>query len=304
MKILNFGSLNIDYVYSVDHFVKQGETIASLGLEVFSGGKGLNQSIAMGRAGIEVYHAGAVGKDGESLVQLLDQDQVDTRFIRVLEEVRSGNAIIQRDKQGDNCIILYGGANQSITSEQIDETLAYFQTGDFLVLQNEINQMSYLIEKARERDLKIVLNPSPLNEKIMDLQLSAISYFILNEIEAKGILGNGQADEEGVQAEDLARKLSEKFPNAGIVLTLGGEGSIYVRQTEMVRQPIYPAQVKDTTAAGDTFTGYFVAGLVKDWPVEKCMDLAAKAASITVSRLGAAPSIPRMAEVEAMFPAK
>lgn len=296
MKILNFGSLNIDYVYSLDHFVKKGETISSDNLEVFSGGKGLNQSIAMGRAGISVFHAGAVGTDGESLLQLLRQVGVSTELVAVSEAVRTGNAIIQRDRSGDNCIILYGGANQSISSEQIERTLALFAAGDYLVLQNEINGMREIMEKAHQRGLRIVLNPSPMNEKIEGLPLRFVDYFILNEIEAKGLLG--REDLEETDGEKLIRQLADRFPEAGILLTLGSDGAMYLDKNENLYQPAYKVAVKDTTAAGDTFTGYFMAGLLKGLPKTECMKLAAKAAAIAVSRPGAAPSIPEWAEVE------
>ena len=150
-KILTFGSLNIDYVYSVDHFVQKGETLASSALEIFSGGKGLNQSVALGRAGAEVFHAGAVGPDGQFLVDLLQEAGVDTHLVKRLESVRTGNAIIQRDPEGNNCILLYGGANQAITREQVKESLEGFGAGDYIVLQNEINQMPFLMEQAHAK---------------------------------------------------------------------------------------------------------------------------------------------------------
>lgn len=166
MKVLNFGSLNIDYVYSLDHFVQKGETISSRSLNIFSGGKGLNQSVALGRAGAEVYHAGAIGQDGDFLTDILRDAGVRTEYVRRLSSVRTGNAIIQRDSKGDNCIILYGGANQSIEKAQVDETLDQFSEGDFLVLQNEINELPYIMEQAHKKGLRIVLNPSPWMRKL------------------------------------------------------------------------------------------------------------------------------------------
>lgn len=130
MKVLNFGSLNIDYVYKLDHFVKKGETISSESLHVYTGGKGLNQSVALGRAGLETYHAGSIGKDGLFLLDTLKQAGVDVSNVAVMEEERTGNAIIQNDQEGDNCIILYGGANQAITRDQVDRVLSGFGKGD------------------------------------------------------------------------------------------------------------------------------------------------------------------------------
>ena len=127
MKVLSFGSLNIDYTYKVDHFVQKGETLSSESLQVFSGGKGLNQSVALAKAGVETYHAGAIGEDGKFLLEVLKEAGANTDMVAVRTDVRTGNAIIQNDKEGDNCILLYGGANQAITDEQIDETVAHLK---------------------------------------------------------------------------------------------------------------------------------------------------------------------------------
>ena len=188
MKVLCFGSLNIDYTYKVDHFVKKGETLSSESLKVFSGGKGLNQSIALAKAGADIWHAGAIGSDGIFLVKELEKAGVNTEYITVLENVRTGNAIIQNDKEGDNCIILYGGANHAITKEQVNSVLEHFHSGDFLVLQNEINELPYIMEQAHKKDMKIVLNPSPMNDRIFELPLAYVNYFVLNEIEAGQLL--------------------------------------------------------------------------------------------------------------------
>lgn len=294
MKVLNFGSLNIDYVYKVDHFVEKGETISSRSLQIFTGGKGLNQSVALGRAGAEVYHAGCIGKDGAFLLDMLKSAGVDVSHVVELEEVRTGNAIIQNNVDGDNCIILYGGANQQVTRKQVDQTLEYFSSGDYLILQNEINELPYIVDRAHEKCMNIVLNPSPMNEKIQELALEKIDWFLLNELEASQITG--------VEASDTNRciaELRERFPDARIVLTLGGDGSCYADREKIITQKIYPVRTVDTTAAGDTFTGFFLASILQKKMVEEALDIAARAAAIAVSRQGAAPSIPTMEEVEA-----
>ena len=295
MKVLNFGSLNIDYVYSLDHFVQKGETISSEALHIFPGGKGLNQSVALGRAGVSVSHAGAVGKDGDFLLELLKESCVDTKYIQVLEGVQTGTAIIQNDKSGDNCIILYSGANHQITKEQIANTISDFEKGDFLVLQNEINGMDSIVRVAEEKGLKIVLNPSPMNEKILGLPLQYIDYFVLNEVEAAQILGLENISEK--DGEKFVRELHDAYPRAKIVLTLGAEGSIYFDGEKLYRQRAYKTEVVDTTAAGDTFSGFFIAGILRGDTLEQAMDTAARAAGIAISRPGAAPSIPKIEEV-------
>lgn len=297
MKVLCFGSLNIDYTYKVDHFVKKGETLSSESLQVFTGGKGLNQSIALAKAGVRTWHAGAVGEDGRFLLREMERAGVNTECVAVLEHVRTGNAIIQNDKEGDNCILLYGGANQAITESQTDAVLQRFDAGDFLLLQNEINGLPYIMEQARAKGMKIVLNPSPMNEKILRLPLEYVDYFLLNEVEAGQLLG--QDIEEGVDPEALAASLLRRFPTASIVLTLGGDGSVYMDSQKTVRQPACKVQAVDTTAAGDTFTGFFLGGILRGLSVSEAMASATKAAAIAVTRPGAAPSIPTLAEVEA-----
>ena len=296
MKILSFGSLNIDYVYSVPHFVKKGETLSAKELNVYTGGKGLNQSIALARAGVETYQAGAIGTDGMFLLEQLKEAGVKTDLVKILDDVRTGNAIIQNDDEGDNCIVLFGGANQAITKEQVDEVFKDFTNEDYLLIQNEINELPYIVEKAKEEGMKIILNPSPMNEKIMKLPLDQIDYFILNEIEAMQILKMDKPEE--IDGKYIASLLHERFKDATIVLTLGSEGSVCISDDEYVEQSIYKVKAIDTTAAGDTYTGYFIAGILNGKTIKESMDIASKASAIAVTRQGAAPSIPVLEEVE------
>lgn len=225
MRVLSFGSLNIDYVYEVPRFVGGGETLSALSLSRFSGGKGLNQSVALARAGLEVRHAGAVGRDGLFLLEELRAAGADTGYVEVLEDVSTGHAVIQRTPAGENCILLYGGANRRITREHIDRVLSDFGPGDALVLQNEISELPYLAEQAKKRDMTVALNPSPMEEGLLSLLPSA-GYLILNEIEASQLLrGLGKPVPEAGEA--LAEALAEALPSsAAIVLTLGPQGSL------------------------------------------------------------------------------
>lgn len=295
MKVLNYGSLNIDYVYSLDHFVKRGETISSDSLDIFPGGKGLNQSLALGRAGAKVFHAGAIGKDGMFLLDLLKNSGIQIEHVRVLEGVQTGTAIIQKEKSGDNCIILYSGANHEISEKDIEETFQNFSEGDVLILQNEINAIGRIMEEAHQKGMQIILNPSPMNESIFQLPLEFVHYFILNEIEAAQILKLDLVTVEN--AEKIVRELHQRYPQSKIVLTLGAEGSLYFDGELLLRQNAYKVKVVDTTAAGDTFTGYFVAGILNGDSVKTAMERATHAAAIAISRLGAAPSIPYAKEL-------
>ena len=287
--------LKKDDVKKVD-FVKKGETLSAKELNVYTGGKGLNQSIALARAGVETYQAGAIGTDGMFLLEQLKEAGVKTDLVKIFGDVRTGNAIIQNDDEGDNCIVLFGGANQAITKEQVDEVFKDFTNEDYLLIQNEINELSYIVEKAKEEGMKIILNPSPMNEKIMKLPLDQIDYFILNEIEAMQILEMDKPEE--IDGKYIASLLHERFKDATIVLTLGSEGSVCISDDEYVEQSIYKVKAIDTTAAGDTYTGYFIAGILNGKTIKESMDIASKASAIAVTRQGAAPSIPVLEAVE------
>lgn len=290
MKVLNFGSLNIDYVYTVDHMVTAGETLASSGMSVFCGGKGLNQSIALARAGAQVFHAGMIGPEGGSLLEALLASGVDTRFVRTIQE-KSGHTIIQVDRAGQNCILLYGGANRKISEDFVDEVLEAFEAGDVILLQNEISCLDVIMDRAYQKQMTIVLNPSPYDGNLDRCDLHKVSLFLLNEIEGQQLTGEREP-------EAILSRVRQLYPQAEVVLTLGGDGSIYQdQQGRQYRQAIYPVKAVDTTAAGDTFTGYFLAAAVSGASAPERLETAAKAAAIAVSRKGAAASIPRREEV-------
>lgn len=289
MKVLSFGSLNIDYVYQVDHIVSNGETESTSGVSENCGGKGLNQSIALARAGVSVWHAGIVGNEGQLLIDACVKNGVKTDFIRRTEG-RSGHTIIQVDKDGNNSIILFGGANRCMTETFIDEVIANFEKGDMIILQNEINLLDVIIDKAFAKGMQIVLNPSPYDKALAACDLKKVSYFILNEIEGCQMTGKKEP-------EEILAGIHEKFPNAKIVLTLGSDGSMYFDDGKTYRQDIYKVKSIDTTAAGDTFTGFFIASIIKGMKSEEALSLAAKASAIAVTKPGALDSIPTLEEV-------
>ncbi len=297
--VLCFGSLNIDYTYTVPHFVGKGETLPAAGLHVFCGGKGLNQSIALSRAGLDVHLAGAIGEDGRFLLDYLRDAGVDTRYIAILPDVRTGHAIIQNDAEGDNCILVYGGANCRTTRSQADRVLADFGPGDVLMLQNEINDLSYIISAAKDRGMTIALTPAPMTEEVRRLPLRELDYLFLNENECRRLL-DARVDPE---AEPLcaARELRRCYTDAAVILTLGAQGAVYVSEAEEHVQPAAPARAVDTTGAGDTFTGYFLAGRLGGFDVKQAMGYAAQAAAIAITRPGASASIPTREEVLAAW---
>lgn len=297
MAVLNIGSLNLDYVYRVPHFVHPGETLAASHRAVHAGGKGLNQSVALARAGAKVRHAGCVGADGGVLADLLKSEGVDVSMLAVHESEASGHTFIQVTEDGENGILYYPGTNGRVTVESILPALDACDAGDLVMLQNELPDTAGLINAALDRNLRVVLNPSPLDAGLLKAPLDRLHALIVNETEARGLLG---AEAEGVEARELMPLLETCFPKVVLILTLGSAGALG-REPEEAAFFVPAVKVKavDTTGAGDTFAGYVAAALDAGERLEPAMRRAAKASAISVTREGAAPSIPTRAEVEA-----
>ncbi len=292
MKVLNYGSLNIDFVYSVPHIVRPGETLSSTAMKRSAGGKGANQSASLAKAGMKVYHAGKIGHDGVWLTELLREYGVDISFVRLYEGV-TGHAIIQLDEQKQNCIVLHAGGNGAVTLDEIDETLSHFGAGDLLVLQNEIVHVDALIRRAHEKGMKICLNPAPFDVSVLKLPLRLVDLLVVNEIEGAQLAGLPLDSPYPMILDTLVAQ----YPESEILLTIGKHGVLYGCGDIRERGDIVDLPVADTTAAGDTFIGYYIAARDHGFPVRESLGLACKASSIAVSRFGAMESIPLAAEV-------
>lgn len=290
MKILNYGSLNVDFVYQVDHIVLPGETLSGGDVQLFAGGKGANQSVAIAKAGAEVYHAGKIGSDGKWLLEKLNRYGVNTDHVR-LYDGSTGHAIIQVTPQGQNSIILSGGGNRQIKQLEIDETLEAFSKGDFLVLQNEINGTENIIRSAHKKGLTICVNPAPFDRSILSWPLDLVDLLIVNEHEAAGM-----ADFQG-GFEPMLDKLTDKYSHTEIIMTLGEEGSLFGKGKERCKVKAELVKAIDTTAAGDTYMGYYLASRINGVSPEESMARASKASALTVSRPGAMDSVPYASEL-------
>lgn len=290
MKIFNLGSLNIDYVYSVDHIAAPKETLSSSAFNKFAGGKGLNQSVALSRAECSVIHGGMIGIDGLFLKDVLKNENIDTTYIKIVDEP-TGHAIIQVDNDGQNSILLYSGANFCVGGEYIKQFLNTAQKDDILLLQNETSALESAFEIAQYKKMQIAFNPSPYSDNLKKLPLQYVKWWFCNEVEAKELFGSNDVN-------IIKENFLLKYPESNLILTLGEQGSMFINKEQIIKQSVYKVDVVDTTAAGDTFTGYFISAISKNKSIEFALDLASKASSITVSRQGASPSIPYNYEVK------
>lgn len=288
--ILNVGSINIDRVYAVEHFVRPGETIASGRYDVFAGGKGFNQSIALARAGAKVRHAGMVGKDGAWLIERLSGEGVDITSVET-RETPTGHAIIQVAPTGENAIVLFGGANRKLNPAMAVRAAAACSAGDYLLTQNETNVTAEAIREGAKRGLKVVFNPAPMDAAVPGYPLECVDIFILNETEAHGLTGK-------TEPEDIRADMTRRFPKAATVLTLGSKGAMFFDSGSRIHQAATAVKAIDTTAAGDTFTGFFLAELAKSDDPARALSLGCRAAAICVTRPGASDSIPLRRELE------
>lgn len=291
MQLFNVGSINWDHCYQLTHFVRPGETISSNHYQKLLGGKGANQSAAAARAGAKVHHVGAVGGDESQAQQLLQDLGVNVDAVAMLKGEETGHAIIQINQDGENAIVLFAGANRGLTKTQIDQQLSRASSGDWVLLQNETNLVDYVIEQAKSRGLRVAFNPAPMDKELTLRLLTQLDLLIVNEIELRDLTATDDAEKAQAMAVEWSGKLD-------MLVTQGSAGVSYYRQGDKHFCPAFNVKAVDTTAAGDTFIGYFMAAKLSDLPVKQALKLACGASAISVTKAGAIPSIPAYSDVE------
>jgi ribokinase len=291
-RVLNFGSINIDHVYTVEHFVRPGETLSCQEYRQFAGGKGLNQSIALAQAGARVYHAGRVGANDAWLKTLMEDRGVNTRFVETINGP-SGHAIIQVNAAGENAIVIVGGANQLMNESDVQRVVANFGPDDYLLVQNEVNAVPKIIRSAKAKGLTIVFNPAPMNPQVLSYPLQLVDILVVNETEARSLTGE-------IEPKAIYERFNHRYPHTTIVLTMGHKGAAYFSSQVRFCQPAEKVHVVDSTGAGDTFIGFFLAELIKTNDPKTALAYATRAAALCVTRHGAADSIPSRRELEAV----
>ncbi len=294
------GSLNVDTTSKIEKIPLPGETISSLSRSSAAGGKGANQAIAAVRAGAKVNFIGKIGKDdaGHFMIDCLKEDHVDTTHITEDEVAGTGAATILLDKQGQNSIIVYGGANQRVTEEDIDAAAEQIKTSDFVVAQFETPQKAALemFKIAKDNGVTTILNPAPA-AKILPELLKVTDVIVPNETESATLTGIEVTDEDSMVANYQAFK---KMGVANLIITVGDKGAFYANDNSHEFLPAFKVKPVDTTAAGDTFIGALSSQLKPDFSnMTEAINFAQHASSLTVQRMGAMPSIPKLAEIQA-----
>ncbi|MBB3711338.1 ribokinase [Limimaricola variabilis] len=286
MTIWNLGSINADHVYAVPHIPTPGETLAATGLSRGLGGKGANMSVAAARAGARVAHLGAVGEDGGWMVERLEAYGVDCAHVQ-RRGGPSGHAIITVDAKGENAITLWPGANRDIEPEAVKQALQGAAPGDLFVTQNETALQPEAAAQARAKGLTVAYAAAPFDAEAVRAVRPHLDLLVLNEIEAR-------------QLEQALNSSIESLGIAHVVVTLGARGCDWIEAGSGTRHHVDAPRVEavDTTGAGDTFTGYLLAGLSQGLAMEAALNRATRAAALKVGRPGAADAIPTAEEVE------
>lgn len=289
MKAVVFGSLNIDRVYPLSHLPATGEMVRSEGYEIHTGGKGLNQAIAMKRAGFETLIAGQTGADGDILVDCLKENGVDVTYLGRTDGY-TGHAVIMIDPVGKNQMIIFPGANREISKDYCDSVLDKLCAGDLLLMQYETNRVEYMMTAAKQKGVTVAFNPSPFVPEIKDCPFECVDYLLVNEDEGRLITGKTEPTE-------IVAALLKLNGEMKIILTLGPDGAVYADKDNYVRQDAFKVNAVDTTGAGDTFTGYSLGALLSGKSPAEALKTASAASAIAVTKKGAAETIPTPQQV-------
>jgi len=290
-RILNFGSINIDHVYKVEKVPSPGETIKSSDYFQSIGGKGFNQSIALARAGAQVTHAGRYGRNEKWLSDRLISENVDVFPLHPVDQP-TGHAIIQVEPSGRNTIIVHPGANHALELSSLPGLFEGFSSSDWFLAQNETSYVAESLSTAHALNMTICFNPGPMDDSVINYPLEVVDWLILNESEGTKLTNE-------TTPELVLKELRKRCPRAQIILTMGSAGACCLTLDEKrIYVSAKKVQVVDTTGAGDTFIGFLLASCLKGAPLISALELACEAAALSVTRLGAADSIPHLREVQ------
>jgi len=293
--ILVIGSLNADLVLRAPRFPLPGETIQGEDLVIIPGGKGANQAVAAARLGAKVSMIGRVGSDafGDILIKNLKNNNIDEHLVNIDESTTTGTAVILVDKHGQNSIVLSPGANARVTPSDVKPEA--FSNSRLLLLQLEIpiETVIHSANLARERGLRVLLNPAPAYV-LPDELLKTAEFIIPNEIELSVLTGKSIRDIESVK---VAGRSLMALGARNIIVTLGEQGAVILNKDGEKLIPAFNTKIVDSTAAGDAFIGGMAVGLLNGKSLEDAVQYACACGALAVEKFGAQPSLPTLEEV-------
>ena len=302
-KILVIGSINMDMVARIDHIPLPGETVLGQGYSFAPGGKGANAAVAAARLGGCVAFAGCVGDDsyGQALRKTLTDEGVDDRLLRTAQDAPTGYAPILVQAGGENSIIVFPGANRSIRPE--DVPAMFREPVDAVMMQLEIPTEIVLLasREAEARGIPVILDAGPACSFPLE-EMRGLAIVSPNETETTALTGL-PVDSEA-EARAAARALRERSHGADVVLKMGARGAYLLAKDFEGMVPAFPVEAVDTTAAGDTFTAAMTVAYLRGEPLERAVRYGCAAGALATTRLGAQPSLPTAAEVEAFLRAR
>jgi ribokinase len=298
------GSANTDLTVQAAHLPAQGETVLGKALHTAFGGKGANQAVAAHRAGARVFLLAKLGQDhyGQEYAHYLRHEGLDVSGLQWDPEVPSGVALITVDRRGHNQIAVAPGANSTLTPRELEGLEARFTPGQVLLTQLEtpLTTVETALRRAKAAGLTTILNPAPARQLLPRLT-RVIDILIPNEIEAAMLCGHPVGTLQ--QARNAARLLSQAGYGT-VIITLGKQGVVYTAAERIIHLPGFAVQARDTTAAGDTFVGYFACALAEGHTLSEALQLANAAAALAVTRIGAQSSMPYRQEVQQFLAAR
>ena len=300
--IVVIGSSNTDMVMQVREFPRPGETVMGCGFLQNQGGKGANQAVACARLGAETSFVGKLGCDllAQNTISLLRQEGIDVSHLTQTSESPSGTAFIMVDSHGENSIIVNSGANACLTEADINSATPLIARASVVLMQLEspVPVLTHAARVAKKNDAIVVLNPAPApSSPLPDELLKHVDILIPNQTETERLSGVMVKDDETLL--QAIHRLQEMGVGQ-VVVTLGSRGAMTVIDGQPLMVPSFKVEAVDTTAAGDTFCGALCVRLSQGSSIEEAMRFACKAASLTVTRMGAQQSIPYLSEIAAL----
>jgi len=304
--IVVVGSLNMDFVVRVEHLPAPGETVLGRNFQMFPGGKGANQAVAAAKLGgnsVDVRMIGRVGYDvfADHLKASLSAAGVDVAAVHATRSQATGVALISVDRAGQNSIVVASGANHELAAADVEAMRPVFHSARLALFQLEtpLDTVEAALAVAREEGLTTILDPAPAQPLAAGL-LERVDILTPNETEALGLLGRAAARVTPAEAVELAEALRGMGPKT-VIVKLGDQGCFAHAGLTQGYFPGFPVEVKDTTAAGDTFNAALAVALAEGAPLEHALRFANAAATISVTRPGAQASAPSRREVDAFL---